>query len=80
MCNANQRETEGKVYTEPFSKGKLPGEYIRRITVNTGSDPYIAVKILFERGIAESDDDYAKKIICEIEEFLNIILTGSDTM
>lgn len=65
---------------EPFSKGKISGEYIRRITVNTGSEPYIALKILTERGIAQSDDEYAKKIICEIEEFLNIILTGKDEM
>lgn len=65
---------------EPFAKGKLSSEYIRRITVNTGSDPYIALKILFERGIAQSDDEYAKKIICEIEEFLNIILTAGEQM
>ena len=64
---------------EPFSTGRVSADYMRRITVNTGSDPYIAVKISSERGLTQSDDEYAGEIMSEIEEFLKIILADETT-
>jgi len=59
----------------PFSNDAVVREYSKRITVNTGSEPYIALKIVAEQGYAQSDDEYAKAIMQEIEAFLKVILT-----
>ena len=61
----------------PFANCSVAAEYSKRITVNTGSEPYIALKIKAERGYAQSDDEYAKSIMNEIEEFLKVILTNN---
>ncbi|MBQ8165350.1 MAG: transcription-repair coupling factor [Clostridia bacterium] len=62
----------------PFSKGENLAEYAKRIIVNTGTEPYIAIKIDFERGYAQSDDEYAKVIMAEIEKFLKLIVSYED--
>ncbi|MBE7064514.1 MAG: transcription-repair coupling factor [Ruminococcaceae bacterium] len=65
-------------FAEPFSKEKMSAGYAKRITVNTGSEPYIAIKIEFERSFSQSDDDYAREVMTEIEKFLQVIITATE--
>ena len=57
----------------PFSDAEVAARYRRRFIVNTGTEPYIALKIDKKQSYAKTAEEYSKEILSEIENVLCVI-------